>query len=506
MVQIENEFGNYGYGDHPRDKEHLRFLKSVLIQEGIESLLFTSDTPTLTADWGNIDYELMTANFKWKSEQELQRIKELRPNSPILVSEFWPGWFDHWFEPNHNTLSVEDFKTILGNIFNANGSVNFYMFHGGTNFAFMNGANILGYNGAEVSPSYVPDVTSYDYDAPVTESGLYNAKYNATREMIAEYDPLYNILTHPEIPEVSPPTKYDNVEFTEVIDYWDILEQVPVDLRVVLNKPTPMEKLDINGGNGQSYGYIVYRKTMPLRPGMVLKIRGHPRDLVQVMVNGIQVNQPILSVGDLLKNFGSWAVRDAEFELIDSLEGCEVGCTLDLMVENLGRANFGSPHNFEQKKGLWEGDILLNDQPVDDWEHIALEMKPEWLGSLDNWKPYVHEENMPVGPKLLRGYLTLDTPLPEIGYFPDTFFDYDCEECLDWKHGAVFINGFNVGRYHQAGPQKSLYIPGPLLHEGENEIVVFENYVGSGLMQFTDTPNYGTPVTNYALSKSTSTI
>ena len=157
-----------------RDEVYIRYvsLLSCLNHfQGIESLLFTSDTPTLTADWGNIDYELMTANFKFGSEAELKRIKELRPNSPILVSEFWPGWFDHWFEENHNTLSEADFREILGNIFAANGSVNFYMFHGGTNFGYMNGANILGFNGVETAPGYVPDVTSYDYDAPLTEAG-----------------------------------------------------------------------------------------------------------------------------------------------------------------------------------------------------------------------------------------------------------------------------------------------------------------------------------------------
>jgi len=489
MAQIENEYGNYGYGDHPRDKEHLRFLKSVMINEGIESLLFTSDTPTLTADWGNIDYELMTANFKWKSEEELQRIKELRPNAPILVSEFWPGWFDHWFEPNHNTLSEEDFRIILGNIFNANGSVNFYMFHGGTNFGFMNGANILGYNGVEISPSYVPDVTSYDYDAPISESGHYTAKYNATVEMIAAYDPLYDILSHPPRPNIPPVAVYPQVPLTEFINYKGIIEKVPQRSRAVLSKPTPMEKLDINNGNGQSYGYIVYRKTITVMEGMVLKIRGHPRDLVQVMVNGIEVNAPVLSEMDLMKNFGSWAIRDAEyvFEL-----DCEE-CTLDLMVENLGRANFGAPHNYDQKKGLWEGDVLLDDQPVDDWEHIALEMKPDWLASLDNWEPYNLEDNRYLGPRLLKGSLVLE--VPEDGVIQDTFFDYGNEEYLSgWAHGAVFVNGFNIGRYHQAGPQKSLYIPGPILHAGENEIIVFENYLGSDVMTFTDTPDYGNPM------------
>jgi len=494
MTQIENEYGNYGYGDHPRDKEHLKFLKQVLRQEGIESLLFTSDTPSLTADWGNIDNELMTANFKWHSQEELLKIKELRPNAPIIVTEFWPGWFDHWFELNHNILSEKDFREILGNIFNANASVNFFMFHGGTNFAFMNGANILGYSGAEVSPSYVPDVTSYDYDAPITESGHYTAKYNATLEMIATYDPLYELLSHPPRPEITPATAYPPVTFTEFIPYWDMLDKIPDDVREVLVKPTPMEKLEINNGNGQSYGYIVYRKTLPLVPGNVLKIRGHPRDLVQVLVNGVEVNPPILTLIDLGKNFGSWAIRDAEYELLSHLDGCEVGCTLDLMVENLGRANFGSPHNFDQKKGLWEGDVLLDNEPIDDWEHIAVEMKPEWLASLDNWKPYSIDDNLHFGPRLLRGYLTIEGPTPEDGPLPDTFFDYDCEDCQDWKHGAVFVNGFNVGRYHQAGPQKSLYIPGPLLKEGNNEIIVFENYLGSSVMMFTAVPNYGVPV------------
>ena len=163
-----------------------------------------------------------------------------------------------------------------------------------------------------------------------------------------------------------------------------------------------MEQLNVNNGNGQSYGYIVYRKTLVLKPGMKLKIRGHPRDLVQVMVNGVQVNDPIYNLLDLGKNFGSWGVRDAEFEFTNNLDGCDGGCTLDLMVENLGRANFGAPHNFEQKKGLWEGDVLLDNVPLDDWEHIAVEMKPDWLASLTSWEPYVAADHPHVGPRLLR--------------------------------------------------------------------------------------------------------
>jgi len=486
MTQIENEFGNFGYGDHPRDKQHLKFLKAVLRREGIESLLFTSDTPSLTADWGNIDYELMTANFKYNSEKELARLKEIRPDAPILVTEFWPGWFDHWFE-DHHTLSEPEFRVILGNIFAANGSVNFFMFFGGTNFGFMNGANVIGYNGVETAPWYEPDITSYDYDAPITEYGHYNPKYTTTQEMIAAYDPLYGLLSHPPIPDVIPLTTYPDVSLTEFIPYWDLIENIPDEKREVLVKPTPMEQLNINDGNGQSYGYIVYRKEVQINPGSVLQIRGHPRDLAQVMINGVQVNPAIVTQSDLGKNFGSWSLRDAEFTLQSDLEGCETVCTLDIMVENCGRVNFGSPHNYQQHKGLWEGDVLLDGQVIDNWEHIAVEMDPAWLAQLNSWQPYNLEEHTHTGPRLLRGVLTVNDIEPA-----DTFFDFDCSDgCQDWLHGVVIVNGFNVGRYWQAGPQKSLYIPGPLLQQGDNEIVVFENYLGSDVMKFTDVPNYG---------------
>ena len=300
---------------------------------------------------------------------------------------------------------------------------------------------------------------------------------------------------HPELPASTPPAKYSDVEMTEFIPYWDIIENVPAEFRQTSDQALPMEKLDINGGNGQSYGYIVYRKTVSLKAGMVVTLRGHPRDLVQLMVNGVQVNPPIYDLADLGRTFGSWGLRDATFELQDHLEDCETGCTLDFMVENLGRANFGAPHNFEQKKGLWEGEILLDGRALLDWEHIALELRSDWLASPGlTWQPYRAEDNRQPGPRLLRGVLSLtEPPPPGATDYADTFFDYDCAACEDWKHGALFVNGFNVGRYYTAGPQKSLYIPGPLLHQGDNQILVFENYLGSDLLTFTDTPNYGKP-------------
>ena len=148
------------------------------------------------------------------------------------------------------------------------------------------------------------------------------------------------------------------------------------------------------------------------------------------MVNGVQVNEGVYNLADLGRNFGSYGLRDAEFEFSDQqVAECGGGCTLDLMVENLGRANFGAPHNFEQKKGLWEGDVLLDEEPLDDWEHIAVEMTEDWLASLTSWQSYVASEQRLVGPRLLRGNLDMGKELPESGSFADTFFDYDCELC-----------------------------------------------------------------------------
>ena len=116
-------------GDQPdhRDLEHLRFIKQRLREGGIETLLFTCDTPSLTLDWGNVDNELMAINFQWEAELEIEAVRAMRPNSPVLVSEFWSGWFDKWFEDHHNILSDESFAEILSTIFAQNASVNFYM-------------------------------------------------------------------------------------------------------------------------------------------------------------------------------------------------------------------------------------------------------------------------------------------------------------------------------------------------------------------------------------------
>ena len=209
------------------------------------------------------------------------------------------------------------------------------------------------------------------------------------------------------------------------------------------------------------------------------------------MVNGVPVSEPILQIADLIK-FGSWAVKDPTLS-VELPQGvtCSPSCTVDLLVENLGRVNFGSPHDFDQKKGLWEGDILLDGEIVDGWEHVPLEMRSEWVSSLSGWTRNPGGA-LDYGPKMLKGSLDI----ADGGQVADTFFDFDCGPgCDSWLHGVVWVNGFNVGRYWQVGPQKGLYVPGALLRAGRNEIVVFESYCGESSFAFTDQPNYGPAVT-----------
>jgi len=495
MTQIENEYGAFGYDDFPRDTAYLESLKDALGQFGIESLLFTSDSPKGTQDFGSIPGVFMTANFKYEGTENMEKLLEYQPNRPILVSEFWPGWFDHWFEPIHNILNLEEFEQILLNIFNYKASVNFYMFHGGTNFGFMNGANHIedyAKGNKLMFPYYAPDVTSYDYNAPLTENGAYTEKYNRAAEMISVYDTLSSLLVKPERPEAVAPVAYPEIQITETLAFDQILDKVPMELREVSEKLKSMEQLSLNNGNGQSYGYIVYRKRLSLRQGSILSMRGRPRDLLQVMVNGVMVNEPIMNILELSK-FGSWAVRDGSMTLdLSQVPGCNgdgtQDCVLDLFVENIGRTNYGKPHQFDQKKGLWEGPVSIDGDVIKDWEIIPLEFKGDWVRSLSGWVKYDQKsmESTSNGPRLLKAELMVEAAEPR-----DTFFDYDGQDS-EWKHGAVFVNGFNIGRYHKAGPQKTMYIPGPLLKQGANEIVIMELYSFNGnTIKFTDTPYLG---------------
>lgn len=227
-----------------------------------------------------------------------------------------------------------------------------------------------------------------------------------------------------------------------------------------------MEKLDINNNSGQSYGYIVYRKeNVDIQAGSTLKIEGHVCDTVTVLINGKLVSKVFNSEEDL-NGFGYWRLKDSLLNLgPDNYHSA----TLDLVVENFGRVNYGKLYQFNQHKGLWQGNVVINNQIISDWKIIPLEFKKKWNKALTDWKTPTFTN----GPRLYRAVLTINSE-PR-----DTYIDFK-----GWNKGFVIVNGFVLSRYFKIGPQQSAFLPAPLLKEGDNEILMFEHFVPGTSIDF----------------------
>jgi len=230
------------------------------------------------------------------------------------------------------------------------------------------------------------------------------------------------------------------------------------------NSLISMENLDINNNNGQSFGYVVYRKVLDLSAGATLKIEGRVCDTVMVLVDGKLVSPWISRAADM-NQFGTSRVLNGTLTLTDTDIQEAV---LDLIVENWGRVNV---RVYKQFKGLWQGGVSVNDQYINDWLIYPLEFKKSWTNQLNFHNNY--NENA-TGPLLYKGTLKLNDPIK------DTFLDMQ-----DWRKGIVIVNGFVLGRYARMGPIQTLYLPAPFLNKGENTIAVFEHFKPAGEIKFT---------------------
>lgn len=411
-MQIENEYGSFG-----NDKRYLNHIKESMIERGMDVLLFTSDGPThLMLDGGSVEGVLATANFGSNPEGAFKVLQHHFPNTPNMCMEYWNGWFDHWGEEHHERGPADTANT-LEEMLKRGDSVNFYMFHGGTNFGF--------YNGANFGDAYQPTVTSYDYDCPVSEAGDITPKYLAVREVIAKYKDIGEL----ELPEPIVKKNYGTVEMTESIPLFKALQMISEPIRRA--NPETMERI------GQDYGFTLYRNFLkgPHSKGNLSIQEVRDRALVFV-------NQEYKGVID------RWDNQTIAIEV--PAEGVQI----DILVENMGRINYG-PRMMNDPKGITEG-VRFDYQFLFDWEIYALPM--DNLESLSFNEG--HEKD--AGPTFYKGTVQVD----EIG---DTFV-----ELPNWVKGFVVVNGFNIGRYWERGPQETLYLPGPLLKKGDNEIIVFE--------------------------------
>ena len=437
MMQVENEYGSYG-----NDKEYLKEVEKIYRENGIDCLLFTSDGPT---EWmlagGTLDHLLAVANFGSHPVENFAELRKFRQDGPLMCGEFWSGWFDHWGD-SHHTRTTEDIAKDTKDLLESGASFNFYMFHGGTNFGFCNGAN-------HIKGDYQPTITSYDYCAPLTESGDMTETYYKIQQMFSEYtgQPISDLKV-----ENQPKKAYGTLKLTH---YAPLLEQKTQIVQPVLSpQPRTMEQL------GQDFGYILY-STVLNGPITDLKLSlGKVHDRAQIFVNG---------------EFKGYEERTHhKDEIVISVPKGETA-QLDILVENMGRINYGE--KLFDRKGILDG-VRLGAQFHFGWENYCFTM--EDLSAL-SWDEI--DANTPKNkPAFFKGMLNIENKPC------DTFVKLD-----GFTKGFVKVNGFNIGRYfNPAGPQKTLYIPAPLLKQGENEIVVFESDgFTSPVIEFKDTPELG---------------
>ncbi|MGF7232455.1 beta-galactosidase [Arachidicoccus sp.] len=422
MVQAENEFGSYvaQRKDIPlaQHKAYSATIKADLLAAGFDVPLFTADGSWLFKG-GTIDGVFPTAN----GEDNIDNLKKAvnqyhNGEGPYMVAEFYPGWLDHWAEPFPKTSATNVAKQTKKYLEN-NISFNFYMVHGGTNFGFTSGANY------STNHPIQPDMTSYDYDAPISEAGWATPKYDSIRAVMKQYV-AYSI---PSVPKAIPVIAIPSIHLNKSVD---LFKGIIAHIQPVV-ADTPMTFEDLN----QGYGYVLYRKhfTQPINGTLDLK---GLRDYALIYVNGKKV-------GELNRQANKFSMNiDIPFN-----------ATLDILVENMGRINYGSEiiHNL---KGIISPVTIEGNEITGDWEMYKLPMSetPDLSRQENSYtagNPVIYEGSF---------------KLSKVG---DTFLDMS-----KWGKGIIFVNGHNLGRYWKVGPQQTLYLPGCWLNKGNNTIEIFE--------------------------------
>lgn len=415
MMQVENEYGTFG-----NDRKYLELLRDMMREGGIDVPLFASDGPGADI-LSNTAVEgiFPTANFGSRAKVAYSCLKDFNGGGPCMCTEFWLGWFDAWRDGKHHTTDPDEAAKELKELLE-NGSVNLYMFKGGTNFGFMNGSNY--------GTHLTPDVTSYDYDAVLTEDGQLTEKYHKLKKVITEH-----IQKEPEAEPTVPVERraYGKIPVSQKVDLFHALPKLDAPIETVA--PRSMEQA------GQGYGYMLYSTILDTSTELSNLRLYKAADRAIAFVDGKK----------------ALTAFDRELE-----EGHEVGpfygknMKLDILVENMGRVNYGPMLNW-QRKGI-DGCVFINSRfSQHNWKQYPLPM--DNLEQLDYSAGY--EEGIPA-------FYRFEFEAEEVG---DTFLDF-----AGWGKGFVVVNGFQLGRFWEEGPQRRLYVPGALLHKGCNEIILFE--------------------------------
>lgn len=416
MVQIENEYGSFG-----DDKDYLRSIVDIYRECGVDALLFTSDgTKKWMLGGGSLPEYLCVANFGSKPEVNFGRLREFRPGIPMMCGEFWGGWFDHWYDKSRER-SHKEVAELFSDMLSSGASLNFYMFHGGTNFGFMNGANC--------DEKYEPTVTSYYWGTPLSEAGDLTPVYYAMREVIEKK---YGKLP-PLTVKNTEKKAYGKVSLEEYAPLFSSLDSISKKI----TSPVPVAMEDA----GQSYGFILYSTVLH-----------GPRERAKMILEDLHDRANIFIDG----KFAGITERSQREDEVFLRQDFGEKTRVDILVENMGRINYGPYMGLRDKKGM--GGMRLGQI-----RHFGWDTYPLPMDNLEKLKFEPHKGAADC-PAFFRGWLYIeDEPC-------DTFIKTD-----GFTHGFITVNGFTLGRYYNtAGPQKSLYCPAPMLHRGRNEIIVFE--------------------------------
>lgn len=408
MVQVENEYGSFGSDTH-----YMGELRQALRDSGFDVQLFECN-PVADLKHGYRPDIFPVVNFGSNPGRAFAALRELLPQGPLMCGEFYPGWFDTWGQPHHygdTPKYLGDLKYMLSH----GESFSIYMVHGGTTFGLWSGAD----------HPFKPDTSSYDYDAPISEAGWPTEKYYKTRELFSHY-----LLPGESLPDVPPTNAVISFAPVPARECAPIFDNLPK----AVDDPTPgtMEEYD------QAEGCIDYRTTLPSGAAAALSV-GSIHDFGFIFLDGRQM--------------GVMDRRSTNF--VVQLPDHQAGATLDILVDAMGRVNFGM--EIDDRKGI-HGPVKLGDVQLTGWKIYNLPLDHKMLAHLK------YEDTKQAGgsPAFWRAIVKIKKP-------GDTFLDM-----RSWGKGVVWVNGHCLGRYWNIGPTQTMYVPGPWLKHGKNQIVVLD--------------------------------
>ena len=427
MAQVENEYGFYG-----KDTQYVDELRKALVDAGFDVPLFQCNPPDQMKN-GLLTNLFQAGNFGSSVKNNFAKVRKIQPVGPLICSEFYPGWFDTWGQPHH-LGKPENYLPNLKLMLDMDASFSIYMAHGGTTFGLWSGCD----------RPFKPDTSSYDYDAPISEAGWATPKFFQTRELLARY--LLPGEKLPEPPAQNPVISFAPVELNQVAP---LFENLPAAIKD--ETPRNMEAYD------QGYGCILYRTRIPAGAATTLEATAI-HDFGFVFIDG--------------KRAGILDRRSANAKI--ALPARETEAQLDILVEPMGRINFGP--EMSDRKGII-APVKLGGEVLQGWEIFNLPLDDKMVAGLKFHPGPIILKLHPISPEEIATAMRNSAPGFWRGTFNlekagDTFLDLH-----SWGKGVVWVNGHCLSRFWNIGPTQTAYAPGCWLHAGENEIVILD-YTG----------------------------